>query len=232
MITVGVADDQPLVRAGMQMIIETQADMTVAFGASDGAEAIACVRHRPPDAILMDVRMPGVDGIQATREILTGTPGVRVIMLTTFDIDRYVFESLTAGASGFLLKDVTPEQLVAGIRTVMAGDMLLAPKLTRRLVEEYVRMPLELQRSALDVLTDREREVLVCLAGGLSNVEIAARLYVAEGTVKTHVSRVLAKLGLRDRVQAVIAAYEYGLVTPGAARPSAASPATDPNRDR
>ena len=216
MITVGVADDQPLVRTGMQMIVGTQPDMTVAFGASDGAEAITCVRREPPDVVLMDVRMPSVDGIQATREILSVRPGVRVIMLTTFDIDRYVFESLTAGASGFLLKDATPEQLVAGIRTVMAGDMLLAPKLTRRLVEEYVRIPPELERSALDVLTGREREVLVCLARGLSNVEIATRLYVAEGTVKTHVSRMFAKLGLRDRVQAVIAAYEYGLVTPGA----------------
>lgn len=219
MITVGVADDQPLVRTGLQTIVQTQPDMTVQFGASDGAEAITCVRRQPPDIVLMDVRMPGMDGIQATREILALRPGVRVIMLTTFDIDRYVFESLMAGASGFLLKDVTPEQLIAGIRTVMDGDMLLAPKLTRRLVEEYVRVPTELDQSALDVLTVREREVLACLARGLSNVEIAAQLYVAEGTVKTHVSRMFAKLGLRDRVQAVIAAYEYGLVTPGAESP-------------
>ena len=216
MIRVAVADDQPLIRAGLRMIVESQPDMELAGEAEDGAQAVALARSTQPDLMLMDVRMPGMDGIAATAAVLAEQTATRILMLTTFDVDRSVYESMRAGASGFLLKDATPEQLLAGIRAVAGGDVLLAPSLTRRLVERYVRRPpVQPDPSRLAVLTDREREVLLEIARGLSNAEIAARLHVSEGTVKTHVGRVLAKLGLRDRVQAVILAYEQGLVTPG-----------------
>jgi DNA-binding NarL/FixJ family response regulator len=214
MISVGIIDDQPLIRAGLRMIVESQADMRVAGESEDGAGALALARRMSPDVILMDIRMPGIDGIDATAAILSENEHSRIIMLTTFDVDRYVYDSLRAGASGFLFKDVTPESLVAAIRAVAAGDMLMAPNVTRKLVERFVRTPRgpaeDLQE--LSVLTEREHEVLIEIAKGFSNAEIAQRLHVSEGTVKTHVSRILAKLGLRDRVQAVIAAYESGLV--------------------
>jgi RNA polymerase sigma factor (sigma-70 family) len=213
-ISVGIVDDQPLIRAGLRMIIESQPDMRVSGESDDGAEALALVRADVTDVVLMDVRMPGMNGIDATVGVLSASEHTRVIMLTTFDVDRYVYDSLRAGASGFLFKDVTPEQLVAAIRTVAAGDVMFAPSVTRRLVEQFVTRPAGSPNAsdAVDTLTEREREVLTELARGLSNVEIAQRLHVSQGTVKTHVSRILAKLELRDRVQAVIVAYECGLV--------------------
>ncbi|WP_445045295.1 response regulator [Streptomyces sp. SAS_272] len=198
--------------------------------ATDGSEAVDAVRRTRPDVVLMDVRMPEMDGLEATRRILTGVPGEpRVIILTTFDLDRYVYAALSAGASGFLLKDVTPEQLISAVRTVRSGDALLAPAVTRRLVERFTRQGTESTTIHRDLasLTSREREVLGLVARGLSNAEVAGRLHLAETTVKTHVSRVLGKLQLRDRVQAVIAAYESGLVSVGergSARPTAEHP--------
>ena len=180
--------------------------------ALNGEEGIAKARSQHPDLVLMDIRMPGMDGIEATATVLAENAQCRVIILTTFDVDRYVYDALRAGASGFLLKDVTPETLIAAIRAVMAGELLMAPTVTRRLVEQFVARPPAVESSLLAVLTDRERGVLAEIAAGLSNAEIATRLHVSEGTVKTHVSRILAKLGLRDRVQAVIAAYEHGLI--------------------
>jgi DNA-binding NarL/FixJ family response regulator len=217
MTSVAIVDDQPLIRAGLRMVIESQPDLRLAGEGGDGAEAVALARARRPDVMLLDVRMPGVDGIRAIPGVVAASAGTRVVMLTTFDLDEYVYAALRAGASAFLLKDAGPEQILAAVRQVAAGDMLLAPALTRRLVEEYVARPPRAASDggALSVLTDRERDVLAALAQGLSNVEIGGRLHVSEGTVKTHVSRVLAKLGLRDRVQAVIAAYELGLVVPG-----------------
>lgn len=214
MISVAIVDDQPLIRAGLRMIVESQADMCVAGEGEDGASALALARRMSPDVILMDIRMPGIDGIDAAVAILSEHVHTRIIMLTTFDVDRYVYDSLRAGASGFLFKDVTPENLVAAIRTVAAGDMLMAPNVTRRLVEQFVRGPRRPTEDSREqsTLTEREHEVLTEIAKGFSNAEIAQRLHVSEGTVKTHVSRILAKLGLRDRVQAVIAAYESGLV--------------------
>lgn len=214
MISVGIVDDQPLIRAGLRMIIESQPDMRVSGESDDGAGALALVRADVTDVVLMDVRMPGMNGIDAAVGVLSATEHTRVIMLTTFDVDRYIYDSLRAGASGFLFKDVTPEQLVAAIRTVAAGDVMFAPSVTRRLVEQFVTRPARSPNAsdAVDTLTEREREVLTELARGLSNVEIAERLHVSQGTVKTHVSRILAKLELRDRVQAVIVAYECGLV--------------------
>ena len=211
-----VADDQALVRTGFRMIL-TADGIDVVAEAANGAEAIDAVRRTRPDVVLMDIRMPVLDGLEATRRILTGGDAEqRVIILTTFDLDHYVYAALTAGASGFLLKDVTPENLVAAVRLVRAGDALLAPAITRRLVERFARRDPEsavLHRD-LAALTPREVEVLRLLAQGLSNAELAARLYLSEATVKTHVGRILAKLGLRDRVQAVVVAYETGLVTP------------------
>lgn len=217
MISVSIVDDQSLIRAGLRMIVESQSDMRVAGEAEDGAGAVALARTTEPDVILMDIRMPGIDGIEAATSILSENEGTHIIMLTTFDVDRPVYDSLRAGVSGFLFKDVTPEQLIAAIRTVAAGEMLLAPSVTRRLVEQFVHRPVAVAdaHEALSALTDRERDVLGEIARGPSNGEIAGRLHVSEGTVKTHVSRILAKLGLRDRVQAVIVAYEYGLVEPG-----------------
>jgi DNA-binding NarL/FixJ family response regulator len=212
-----VADDHQVVRAGFAALLDTQPDFTVVGTACDGAEAVRLGRDLRPDVVLMDVRMPGVDGIEATRQLAAGQlDGPRVLILTTFDLDDYVYDALRAGASGFLLKDVTAERLFDAVRIVAAGEALLAPAVTRRLIAEFAR----LQKAArpaltLPALTPRETEVLSLVAEGLSNQQIAARLVVTEETVKTHVSRVLRKLGLRDRTQAVIAAYESGLVVPG-----------------
>jgi DNA-binding NarL/FixJ family response regulator len=217
-ISVLIVDDQALVRTGFRMILEAEADLEVVGEAGDGLQAIDEARRLRPDVILMDVRMPELDGIEATRRLLeNGGSDARVVMLTTFDMDEYVYDALRAGASGFLLKDVPPEHLVDGIRAVANGDALLAPSITRRLVEEFVRSapPQTKPPAGLDQLTSREHEVLLLIARGMSNAEIAAELYVSETTVKTHVARVLMKLSLRDRVQAVVLAYEAGLVQPG-----------------
>src|SRR5688572_21881836 len=221
-VRVVVVDDQEVVRAALVTLLETQADFVVVGGAADGAGAVRECRERRPDIVLMDVRMPGMDGIEATRQILADAdPGPRVVMLTTFDLDEHVYDALAAGASGFLLKDVTAERLFDAVRVVAAGEALLAPAVTRRLIAEFARLRPRPTRGAvpLDALTPRETEVLRLIAAGLSNVEIAARLTVGEETVKTHVSRVLGKLGLRDRAQAVVTAYESGLVVPGSAIP-------------
>ncbi|HVB94166.1 MAG TPA: response regulator transcription factor [Acidimicrobiales bacterium] len=230
-IRVLVADDQALVRAGFRMILETQADIEVVGESADGAGAVEAAAHLAPDVVLMDIRMPEMDGIVATRTLTAGgrrvagegagatSPGPRVIILTTYDLDEYVFEALEAGASGFLLKDVRPEDLVQGVRVVAAGDALLAPAITRRLIAEFAgrvqRHPVLVRDPRLDRLTPREREILGLVAKGLSNSEIASTAYVSENTVKTHVARIFDKLGLRDRAQAVIVAYEAGLVAPG-----------------
>jgi DNA-binding NarL/FixJ family response regulator len=214
-----IVDDQALVRAGFRMILEAEEDMEVVGEAADGREAVTEARRLRPDVVLMDVRMPDVDGIEATRRLLAeDRSAVKVVMLTTFDMDEYVYDALRAGASGFLLKDVPPEQLVDGIRAVAKGDALLAPSVTRRVIEEFVRRPPASVRTLppkLEELTARELEVLKLIARGLSNAEIATELFVSATTVKTHVAHVLMKLGLRDRVQAVVAAYESGLVEPG-----------------
>ena len=216
-IAVLLADDQPLLRMGFRMILEAQPDMTVAGEAADGAEAVERTVSLAPDVVLMDVRMPGTDGIEATRRIVAGGSGARVLILTTFDLDEYAFSALRAGASGFLLKDAPPADLLSGIRAVASGDAVVAPSVTRRLLDAYAhRLPdgnaPASRSSRLDPLTEREREVLLAVVAGLSNAEIASRLVVSEATVKTHVGRILTKLGLRDRVQAVILAYETGLV--------------------
>jgi DNA-binding NarL/FixJ family response regulator/class 3 adenylate cyclase len=214
-----IVDDQVLVRTGFRMILEAEPDLEVVGEASDGHEAVAQARSLAPDVVLMDVRMPEMDGIEATRQLLDADGAKsKVVMLTTFDMDEYVYEALRAGASGFLLKDVPPEQLVAGIRAVASGDALLAPSVTRRVIEEFVRRPPDSVReppTSLSELTARELEVLKLIARGLSNAEIAKELFVSETTVKTHVAHVLMKLDLRDRVQAVVLAYESGLVQPG-----------------
>jgi DNA-binding NarL/FixJ family response regulator/class 3 adenylate cyclase len=220
-LSVLIADDQALVRAGFRMILDAESDVDVVGEASSGAEAVAEVRRLRPDIVLMDVRMPEMDGIEATRQLLADDGVVtKVVMLTTFDMDEYVYEALRAGASGFLLKDVPPEQLVDGIRAVGSGDALLAPSITKRVIEEFIRRPPETAGTAktappeLAELTGRELEVLKQVARGLSNAEIAKELFVSDTTVKTHVSRILMKLGLRDRVQAVVFAYESGVVGP------------------
>ena len=219
-----VADDHEVVRAGFAALLDTQPDFTVLGIASDGAQAVQMSRGLRPDVILMDVRMPGTDGIEATRQLTGAAGGPRIIILTTFDLDEYVYDALRAGASGFLLKDVTAERLFDAVRVVAAGEALLAPTVTRRLISEFARLrPAAPARSvAVSVagLTARETEVLRLLAEGLSNPEIAGRLVITEETVKTHVSRVLHKLALRDRAQAVVLAYESGLVRPGAGGPS------------
>jgi RNA polymerase sigma factor (sigma-70 family) len=215
-----IADDQALVRTGFRMIL-TADGIEVVAEAADGAEAVAAVRRTRPDAVLMDIRMPRMDGLEATRRILSdGASETRVLILTTYDLDQYVYAALTAGASGFLLKDVTPEHLVAALRLVRSGDALLAPAITRRLIERFARRDeakAALHRD-LSELTPRELEVLRLLATGLTNAELADRLTLSPTTVKTHVARILSKLGLRDRVQAVVVAYETGLVSPGAPR--------------
>ena len=213
-----VADDHEVVRAGFAAILDTQPDFTVLGTAADGAEAVRTCQERSPDVVLMDIRMPGMDGIEATRLLTSASRAPRVLVLTTFDLDEYVYDALRAGASGFLLKDVTAERLFDAVRVIAAGDALLAPTVTRRLIGEFARQrPRPAPAGpAFGALTPRETEVLRLIAGGLSNPEIAERLVVTEETVKTHVSRVLSKLGLRDRTQAVVAAYESGLVVPGA----------------
>jgi DNA-binding NarL/FixJ family response regulator len=215
-IRVLIADDQSLVRAGFRLVLENHDDVEVVGEASNGHEAVHGTGRFRPDVVLMDIRMPELDGIAATREI-TGRHPARVLVLTTYDLDEYVYDALQAGASGFLLKDTPPEQLLAGIRAVAAGEALLAPTITRRLIEEFARVggARPSRPAALDDLTPRELEVLRLLARGLSNAEIAAALVLGDTTVKTHVTHVLGKLGLRDRVQAVVLAYESGLVTPG-----------------
>jgi DNA-binding NarL/FixJ family response regulator len=220
MIRIVVADDHQVVRAGFADLLDTQPDFTVVATAADGAEAVRVSREADPDVVLMDVRMPGTDGIQATRAITTGAAQgcPRVLILTTFDLDEYVYDALRAGASGFLLKDVTAERLFEAVRVVAAGQALLAPTVTRRLITEFAHQrttPNAPATGALAALTPRETQVLRLIAAGLSNAEIALRLVVTEETVKTHVSRVLNKLGLRDRTQAVVIAYESGLISPG-----------------
>ena len=213
-----VADDHDVVRTGFAALLATQPDFTVVGTAADGAEAIRISREAAPDVILMDVRMPGIDGIGATRQLTQpGGRGPRVLILTTFDLDEYVYDAIRAGASGFLLKDVTAERLFDAVRVIAAGDALLAPAITRRLISEFATMhrpPNMPAAGAIAALTPRETQVLRLVAEGLSNPEIAGRLTITEETVKTHVSRVLTKLGLRDRTQAVVAAYESGLVVP------------------
>jgi DNA-binding NarL/FixJ family response regulator len=214
--SVVIADDQALVRGGFRMILDAREDMEVVAEAGDGAEAVAVVDEQQPDVVLMDVRMPNVDGIEATRRIVASGSPARIIILTTHDIDEYVFAALRAGASGFMLKDVRPAELVEGIRVVARGDALLAPSVTRRLLDRFagdLAEPVPAP-AGLDELTEREVEVLRFVALALSNSEIAARLVLTEATVKTHVSSVLRKLGLRDRVQAVVYAYDVGLVRP------------------
>jgi len=214
-----VADDHQVVRAGFAGLLDTQPDFTVVGTAADGAAALRVCREHQPDVVLMDVRMPGMDGIEATRQLTrSGAGGPRVLILTTFDLDQYVFDALRAGASGFLLKDVTAERLFDAVRVIAAGEALLAPAVTRRLISEFAALqpkPDAPFSPGLASLTPRETQVLRLVAEGMSNQEIAARLVVTDETVKTHVSRVLSKLGLRDRTQAVVAAYESGLVVPG-----------------
>jgi DNA-binding NarL/FixJ family response regulator len=219
MITCLIADDQAMVREGFGALLSAQEDLTVVGQAPDGAEAVRLAEELAPEVILMDVRMPAMDGLEATRRILQrradGTP--RILMLTTFDLDEYVYEALRAGASGFLLKDAPADELVHAVRVVAAGDALVAPTVLRRLIADFVREPRtgKTEPVALDVLTPREREVLTLVARGLSNAEISATLVVAPQTTKTHIGRILRKLHLRDRAQAVVAAYESGLITPG-----------------
>ncbi|MER7845830.1 response regulator transcription factor [Kitasatospora sp. NPDC096077] len=232
-IRVVVADDQALVRIGFRLILESEGIEVVAE-AEDGEQAVAAVRRTRPDVVLMDIRMPGLDGLEATRRILAdpSTRPPRIIMLTTFDLDHYVYAAMAAGASGFLLKDVTPEHLAAAVRLVRTGDALLAPAITRRLVERFARPAVPAAAAPhreLATLTPRELEVTTLLARGLSNAELAARLQLSEATVKTHVARILGKLGLRDRAQVVVAAYETGLVSVGTPAPAPApAPAPGP----
>ncbi|HEY3830768.1 MAG TPA: response regulator transcription factor [Acidimicrobiia bacterium] len=217
-IRVVIVDDQHLVRAGFRMILDTQPDIEVIGEATNGAEAVALVQSSDTDVVLMDVRMEGVDGIEATRRIMAGATAARtrVLILTTFDLDEYVYDALHAGASGFLLKDAPPEQLTAAVRMIADGEALLAPSITRRLIEQFVAPSPRTERpAALDELSPRELEVFQMLARGHTNREIATELFVSETTVKTHVARILTKLDLRDRVQAVVLAYESGVITPG-----------------
>jgi DNA-binding NarL/FixJ family response regulator len=214
-VSVLVADDQTLVRAGFRKLLEARDDLRIVGEAADGADAVEQTLRLAPDVVLMDIRMPTLDGIEATRRLAERGSAARVLILTTFDRDEYVFRALRAGASGFLLKDAPPDQLVRAIHTVAAGEGLLAPSITRRLIEDFVRRPLAADSPQLEELTDRERDVLAAIARGLSNREIGVELHVAEATVKTHVGAVLQKLGLRDRTQAVVFAYESGLVEPG-----------------
>jgi DNA-binding NarL/FixJ family response regulator len=210
-----IADDQAMVRHGFRVILESEPEIQVVAEAADGDQAVAAWRRFAPDVVLMDVRMPAMDGLQATREILGSDTSTRVIILTTFDLDEYVFESLRAGASGFLLKNASPEQLIQAVLVVARGEGLLDPAVTRSVIERFARAPEPPASGRLDELTDREREVLVLVARGRTNAEIADELVVAIGTVKTHVASILAKLGCRDRTQVVVLAYEQGVVRPG-----------------
>ena len=222
MTTLLIADDQALVRVGLRKILESEPETTVVGEASDGQAAVVATRRLRPDVVLMDIRMPVLDGIEATRRIMLAQPGTRVLILTTFGLDEYVYDALRAGASGFMLKDAPPEEIAAAVRIVASGDALLAPAVTRAVIEEFTRIPGRTQPAiprAVGELTRREREVLDLLIRGLSNPEICRQLVISEATAKTHVARILQKLGLPDRVQAVIYAYETGLVSPGQASP-------------
>ena len=217
MIRVAVVDDQALLRAGFGVLLESATDIDIVGSAANGVEAIDLVLRTKPDVVLMDIRMPVMDGLEATRRILADDrcAGVRVLILTTFDLDEYVFAALRAGASGFILKDTPPAELLAGVRLVATGEALLSPSITKHLIESFIRHPVETveaQSSTIDVLTDRERDVLALVARGLSNAEIGSELYVSPATVKTHVARILTKLGARDRAQLVVIAYQSGLV--------------------
>lgn len=223
MTTVLITDDQPMQRFGFRMLLESQDDMTVVGEAANGAEAVRLTAELHPDVVLMDIRMPGLDGIEATRRIVATGDRTRVLILTTFDLDEYAYDALRAGASGFLVKDAYPEELLAGIRAVASGDAVVAPSLTRRLLDTFAhRLPTTVSATGADPaddrriagLTEREREILTVVAQGWTNTEISVRLHLAESTVKTHVSRILAKTGARDRVQAVILAYDTKLVSP------------------
>jgi DNA-binding NarL/FixJ family response regulator len=216
MIRVVVADDQALVRGGFRVLVDSADDLVVVGDAANGVEAVELVQREEPDVVLMDIRMPTMDGLEATRRIVVTTPATRVLVLTTFDLDEYVFAALKAGASGFLLKDTPPNDLLSGIRTVAQGDALLSPSITRQLIREYVNRPdsPSLPPPQLDGLTDRELQVLTLLARGWSNKEVADRLYITSATTKSHVSRLLMKLGARDRAQLIVVAYEVGLVSP------------------
>ncbi len=218
MIRVLIVDDQPLVRSGFRMVLEGQPDLELGGEAEDGFQAIERARELDPDVILMDVRMPNLDGVQATRRLTDANTRARILVLTTFDLDEYVYAAIRSGANGFLLKDVEPADLVAAIRVVAAGNALFAPAATQRLLARFATLPAPTPSAAhtLDQLTEREREILLLIANGLSNAELAAHLHLSETTVKTHVSSMLRKLGVRDRVQAVIAAYDAGLVQPSA----------------
>lgn len=220
MIRVGLVDDQAMVRVGLRMILESEEDIAVAWEATSGEDALRAVRDEAADVVLMDVRMPGMDGLAATRELLGRDPDARIVILTTFDDDEYLYEALRAGASGFLLKSVEGDALVSAVRVVAGGEALLAPEVTRRVIEQFARgggAPQAVHEPSADAvgdLSDREVEVLTLMARGLSNQEIASQLYVSNTTVKTHVSHILTKLGVRDRVQAVVEAYDSGLVVP------------------
>ena len=215
MIRVLLVDDQPLVRAGLRTLLEDESDIEVVGEAADGDEAVALVGALTPDVVLMDIRMPVVDGIEATKRITAQGSIARIVILTTFDLDEYVFSALRAGASGFMLKDATAEEIVRSIRVARSGDALLAPSVTRRLIERFSGHLPKVESRQLRSLTEREREVLLLVARGMSNTEIARRLFLGETTVKTHVAHMLDKLDLRDRVQAVVLAYESGLIEPG-----------------
>lgn len=219
MISVVIVDDQELIRTGFELILGSEPDIEVVATSGDGVDALEDIERWRPDVVLMDIRMPRLDGIETTKQLheRLGGDAPHVLILTTFDLDEYVYEALRAGAAGFLLKDTPPETLIEGVRTVAGGDALLAPSITRRLISQFAEGTTATTRTVPELadLTDREREVLMCVARGLSNAEIGEELFVSETTVKTHVSRMLAKLGLRDRVQAVVLAYESGVVTPG-----------------
>ena len=215
-VRVALVDDQGMVRSGLRSLVDAEPDLEVVAEAADGQAGVAAVRRTRPDVVLMDIRMPVLDGVAATRQVVEVVPSCRVVALTTYDLDEYLFAALRAGASGFLLKDAPADDLLAAIRTVARGDGMLAPSATRRLIETFSRLaPVEPAPGALDLVTARELDVLRLVAAGLSNAEVAARLYVSEATAKTHVSSLLGKLGLRDRVQAVVFAYENGVVVPG-----------------
>ncbi len=222
MIRVGIADDQELLREGLALILNAQPDMTVVGHAADGAEAITMSRAQQPDVIVMDVRMPRLNGVEATRRIIAEHPATRILVLTMFDLDEYVYAALRAGASGFLLKDAPRSSIIAALRSIVAGDVLLAPEVTKRLIAQHAQPHSASGRihPGLSTLTNRERQVLIELAGGKSNGEIATRLGIGEATVKTHIARLLTKLGQRDRLQLVVLAYETGVVRPGAPPPT------------